>query len=114
MLPKNYRLKKRNEFDRVFKSGRKFKEDFLLLKVVKSNFQKNRFAFLVSQKVSKKATIRNKIKRRLRAMVRIRLPKIKSEFDVVLVANPGLEKKDFWELEEILDTIFQKANLFKN
>ena len=47
-------------------------------------------------------------------MVKRKLPKIKKGFDVVLVANPGLEKKDFWELEEILDVIFKKSNLFQS
>lgn len=114
MLSKNNRLKKRNDFDRVFKKGRKFKEDFLLLRVAKNNFKKSRFGFIVSQKVSKKAVLRNKIKRRLRAIVKIKIPKTKEGLDVIIIANPGLEKKDFWELEEIVDNIFKKANLFSS
>jgi len=112
VLLKNNRLKKRNDFDKAFRRGRKFKEDFLLLRVVKNNFRKSRFGFIVSQKVSKKAVSRNKIKRRLRALVNIKIPKIKEGIDVVMIANPGLEKKDFWELEEIVDNIFKKADLF--
>ncbi len=112
MLSKNNRLKKRDDFDGVFKRGRKFKEDFLLLRVVKNNFQKSRFGFIVSQKVSKKAVLRNKIKRRLRAIVEAKIPKIKEGLDIVLIADPGLEKKDFWELEEITGNIFKKAGLF--
>ena len=114
MLSKNCRLKKKGDFDRVFKKGMKFKEDFLSLRIIKNNSKKNHFGFIVSKKVSNKATLRNKIKRRLRAMVKRKLPKIKKGFDVVLVANPGLEKKDFWELEEILGAIFKKSNLFQS
>lgn len=43
----------------------------------------------------------------------MKLPKIKNGLDIVLIANPGLEKKDFWELEEIVENIFKKANLFQ-
>jgi len=114
VLTKENRLKKKSDFDKVFKRGTKFKEDFLFLRVVNNNSKKSRFGFIVSQKVSKKATLRNKMKRRLRAMVRARMPKIKKGFDVVFITNPGLEKKDFWELEDILDTIFKKSNLFQN
>ena len=112
MLNKNNRLKKRGDFDRVFKRGRKFKEDFLSLRAIKNNFQKSRFGFIVSQKVSKKAVLRNKIKRRLRTIVETKMPKIKEGLDIVLIANPGLEKKDFWELEEIIDNIFKRSGLF--
>ena len=112
MLSKNNRLKKKDDFDRAFKRGRKFKEDFLLLRVVKNNFKKSRFGFMVSQKVSKKAALRNKIKRRLRAIVKIKIPKTKEGFDIIMIASPGLEKKDFWELEEIVENIFKKADLF--
>jgi ribonuclease P protein component len=113
VLLKNYRLKKRNDFDKAFRKGWKFKEDFLSLRVAKNIFKKSRFGFIVSQKVSKKAVLRNKIKRRLRAIVNMKLPKIKNGLDIVLIANPGLEKKDFWELEEIVENIFKKANLFQ-
>lgn len=115
MLPKKNCLKKRNDFDRIFKRGLKVKEDFLSLRAIRNDSKNNsRFGFIVSQKVSKKAVLRNKIKRRLRALVVTRLSKTKKGLDVILIANPGLEKKDFWELEEILDAAFRRANLFQN
>lgn len=111
MLPKKNRLKKK-DFEKVFKTGRGLKEDFLFLKTVKNNLKESRFGFIIPQKISKKAALRNKIKRRLRELVRIKLPKIKKGVDVILVANPGLEVKDFWEIEDILNKIFKKAKLF--
>ena len=45
-------------------------------------------------------------------MVRTKLLKIRKGLDIILIANPGLERKDFWELEEILNALFKKANLF--
>lgn len=112
MLSKTNRLKKRSDFDKVFKKGVKHKEDFLSLRAVNNNLKNSRFGFLVSKKVSKKAVIRNQIKRRLRAMIRTKLLEIRKGLDIVLIASQGLEKKDFWELEEILNALFKKANLF--
>ncbi|MBZ9571746.1 ribonuclease P protein component [Patescibacteria group bacterium] len=114
MLFKESRLKKSKDFEKVFRAGRGFKEDFLFLKIIKNNLNHSRFGFMVSKKLSKKATLRNKMKRRLRELVRMKLGKIKKGVDVVLVASPGLEKKDFWEIEEILNKIFEKASLIKN
>jgi len=111
MLPRVNRLNKKTEIERVFKEGKKFKEDFLILKLAKNSLNRARFAFIVSQKVSKKATIRNKIKRRLRELAQSKLKKVKKGVDAALVALPGLETKDFWEMEETLNKLFLKAKL---
>ena len=112
MLAKKNRLKRKKDFKLILKEGKRFKEDFLILKLVKNNLEKSRFSFIISQKVSKKATTRNKIKRRLSEIVRLKLKKIKKGIDVILIACPGLEEKDFWEIEESLDKLFLRANLY--
>jgi ribonuclease P protein component len=113
MLAKTHRLKRKKDLEKVFKEGKVFKEDFLILKVLKNNLGKARFSFIVSQKISKKAILRNKIKRRLSELVRLKLKKIREDIDVIIIALSGLEKKDFWETEEILNRAFLKAKIFK-
>ena len=112
MLPQNNRLSAKKDFEKIFKKGLKFKEDFLFLRATRNGKKESRYAFIVSPKVSNKAALRNKIKRRLRGLAAANMPKIKKGLDIVLLVNPGLEKKDFWEIEEIFQKIFQKANLF--
>jgi len=114
LLPLKNRLKKKKDFERIFKSGKGIKEDFLFLKWAPNNLKISRFGFMVGKKISKMATLRNKIRRRLREQVRLRLPKIKKGIDGILVANPGLETRDFWEMEETLNKLFEKAKLYKS
>lgn len=113
MLPQINRLKKNSEIKNVFKKGRGFKEGFLFLKIIKNNLERIRFGFIISQKVSKKATIRNKIKRRLSEIVRARFKKMKPGIDALLIAVPGLETKDFWEIETMINNLFKKGGLIK-
>lgn len=114
MLPRKNRLKRKKEFERVFKEGETKKEDFLFLKWLKNNLPISRFSFVVSRKISRKATQRNKIRRRLREIVRLKIPKIKKGIDGILVALPGLEKKDFLEIKETIEKIFKKAKLYED
>jgi ribonuclease P protein component len=114
MLAKVNRLKKKKDIEKVFEKGKGFKEDFLILKIVKNDLENSRFAFVVPRKISKKATLRNKIKRRLRELVRLKIKKIKKGMDLVLLALPGLEKKDFWQMEKIINRLFAKAKLYIN
>lgn len=117
MLPKINCLKKKKDFERIFKKGKKFKEDFLVLRVAPNKLKRNRFGIVVSREVSKKATIRNKLKRRIKALLQDKIYKSRKEdegLDVVLVVSPGLEAKSFGELEKIIYEIFKKTKLFSD
>lgn len=114
MLAKRNCLKKKKDFERVFRKGQSLKEDFLILRFITNNLKRSRFGIIVSQKISKKATTRNKIKRRLKALISSSLPKIKKEIDAVLITLPGLETKDFWEIEETINKIFALAKILEN
>lgn len=111
MLSQVNRLKKKKDIERVLKKGRGIKEDFLILKIIRNDLNQIRIGFIVSQKVSKKANIRNKVKRRLREMVRAKLKEIKVGRDIILIAVPGLEKKDFITIKENLNQLFKKAKI---
>ncbi len=118
MLPKINSLKKGKDIERVFEKGKRFKEDSLILKITKNALPQTRLGFIVSKKVSKKATLRNKIKRKLREIVSKKGKKFKKGchpfatrpgMDILLIALPGLETKDFWEIDETLNKLFEKA-----
>lgn len=109
MLPKVNRLKKNKDFERVFKKGRLLKEDFLILKTIPNDLKNSRFGFIVSQKVSKKAVLRNKIKRWLRVAVLSQLKKgdkIQKPADIVIIVKPGTDIKNFQEIEQAINKIF--------
>jgi len=117
MLPRKNRLKKKKDFERIFKKGKEYKEDFLLLKTISNNLQFSRFGFIINKKVVKKATIRNKIKRRLREVVRREiLPKIKKRVDCVIIVKPGIKSENF-SFEKIKNTLYKltkKAKLLED
>lgn len=113
MLPQENRLKKKNDFDKVFKRGQGFKQDFLYLKIRKNNLKSSRFGFVVSKKFSKKAVIRNKIRRRLSELIRKKLPEIEKRIDGVIIVMPGAEN-NFQELEKTIDKLFEQAKYEEN
>lgn len=109
MLPKINRIKKKTDFDLIFKKGASFKSNPLILKVVKNGINNNRFGFIVSQKVSKKAAVRNKVRRRLSEIVQKNIVNFKRDLDIVFLALPGIEKKDYLETKELVEGLFKKA-----
>lgn len=108
MLPLKNRLKKKKDFDEVFKKGKGIEGFFLFLKIKNNDLEESRFGFIVSQKVSKKAVIRNKIKRRLRETIASKKNFIKQGLDVVVLAKKGAERKNFLETKEELVGLLKK------
>ena len=114
MLANINRLRKNKDIQKVFEKGRIFKKDLLILKILSNNLDESRFAFVISKKFSKKAVNRNKMKRKLRESVYSNLKKIQKGVDVVVIASPGLETKDFEEIKETVSNLFKKAKIINN
>lgn len=112
MLLKKYRLKKSGDIKGVLKFGRTDREGFLILKTRKNDLGASRFAFLISLKISKKATVRNKLKRRLSEFIRLSLPLIKNNIDAVLIVASDFSKKDNKEAGALINKLFTRAKLY--
>lgn len=109
MLDKINRIKKKNDFDAIFKKGKSCKDNSLLLKFIPNSYSVKRFGFITSQKVSKKAVVRNKVRRRLNEVVRADFKDIKNGVDYVFIALPGIEKESFLEVKNSVNNLFKKA-----
>jgi ribonuclease P protein component len=70
----------------------------LVCKTASNGLDAARFCFVVSKRVSNKAVIRNKLKRRLRECVAGLLESIRPGFDCVIITYPGAETKDYQDL----------------
>ena len=113
MLLQKYRLKKSGDIKGILKSVRSFREGFLILKIKNNDLNFSRFAFLISLKISKKATIRNRLKRKLREIIRLNLGRIKSGVDVILIVISDFSAKNNKEIEELVNKLFIKSSIFK-
>ncbi len=114
MLARKHRIKKKKEIENIFKKGRSFRQDFLILKIIKNDLGSCRFAFIVSKKISKKAVERNKVKRSLRAAAGPKIKFLKQGFDVLFIALPAIKEKKFKEIEEAVNELFKKAKITGN
>lgn len=108
MLPKKYRLKKEKDFENVFKKGRLLQNKFLVVRFLKTKSNFNRFGIVVSSKVSKKATERNKIKRRVWFLIKREEILLKKGFDFVIIIKKDALAADKDDFNESFKIIFDK------
>ena len=113
MFKKENRLTKQKDFDNVFNKGRSVFNKVLGLKFTNNDLDVNRFGVIVSNKISKKAVERNKIKRRIREVLKKENPILKQGYDIVIIALAEVKDKEYKDLEQILKEKFSKLALYK-
>ncbi len=114
LLPVN-RLSQDRDFKRVFKFGSPFYSRNLQLKLSKNQAGESRFGFVIGLSVSKKATVRNRLKRQVREAVRLLFKNglIKPNFDVVIRIKSGLIGADYKDIRAEVEYLLGKAGILK-
>ena len=69
------------------------------------------FGISISKKVSKRAVVRNRIRRQLQAIIRDRLPKISSGWQVVIIVRASAVECDFADFLRELDYLLKKLKV---
>lgn len=109
MLASKYRLKKKINFARVEIDGKMIQSRSFGMGVYnRKDDEASRFGFIISTKISKKAVIRNRIKRTMSDSIRKNIDKIKKGYDVVFLLKPLAVKIDKETLENETTEIITK------
>ncbi|MEK7537047.1 MAG: ribonuclease P protein component [Patescibacteria group bacterium] len=101
-LPSKYRFSNSNQIKEVFKKGKSFNSGFFKIKFIPAAPGLKKFAFIIGLKVSKKAVVRNKIKRRISEIIRLNLLKIKPGYFIIVIVKPQAANEEPRNLEEAL------------
>ena len=103
------RLIRSSQFAAVFSAGKGWANDLLVLKAVPNELDFNRFGLIVSKKVDQRAVIRNRVRRRLREVVR--LTPVSSGRDIVIIARKGAADASYNNIETALISLLNRAGL---
>ena len=110
MLPQENRLRKKTDFSNVYQNGKAFYLDSVSIKFIKSNLDFSRIGFIASNKFSKKATERNKIRRQLRDIFAKKIASFREKVDMVVFVKRK-EKMEFLDLQNNIEKVLKKAKI---
>lgn len=115
MLPQGARLRRSSAFRAVFDSGKAYPDALVVLHVQALTDRPGdcQVGFSVSKKVGG-AVVRNRVKRRLRAIVRRHLAELGLGHNLVLRARPQAALAEFDALEAAVCRVLDRARLRSN
>ncbi|MBI2451104.1 MAG: ribonuclease P protein component [Parcubacteria group bacterium] len=113
MLARRNRITEKKDFDNVFQRGRIFKSGFLILRYSPNYLPESRFGFIISTKVSKKSTLRNRLKRKMREAARaiLKSSAFSKSFDIVISLTPEAAKANFKDIQKTFELILKQNNI---
>jgi len=105
------RLRKSEDFKRVYNRGKSLATYNLVLYYYPNRTDTSRLGFSISKKIGN-AVVRNKIRRRLREIIRLK-ENLKRGYDIVIIVRKPVVKLEYLGMERDIIKLFNKADLFK-
>jgi ribonuclease P protein component len=104
------RLTQRRDFASVYRRGRQYRGDLLVLRVLKTDHSMPRFGFTASAAIGN-AVARNRLKRRLREAVRSL--EVAPGWDIVVNSRRGAAEASYEQLRGELCDLFARAGVLQ-
>ena len=110
-MEKRFRLRKSGDFQLVRREGRSWAHPLLVLYARPNALDQTRFGFVVSKRIGG-AVVRNRVRRRLREAVRLRLAMVRPGWDVLFIARSPLATADFAQIGAAMEQLLRRAGLW--
>jgi len=107
-----YRLKANADFQHLRRHGHTLHHPLLVISFLPNSLEHSRFGFVVGKRIGK-AVVRNRIKRRLREAVRLRLQRgeIAQGWDVAFIARRPIRGASFRQIDGAVGQLLRRARL---
>ena len=105
------RLSNKGEFAAVYNEGRSWANELVALRALPNSLGVSRCGFAVGKRLGG-AVVRNRVRRRLREIVR-QAP-VKDGWDMVLIARQGAVTADYVDLRQAAEELLSRAQLLSS
>jgi len=111
-MKKAYRLRKKEDFNRVYQKGKSLANRQLVLFFLPNGLAHFRLGISVNKKLGR-AVKRNRLKRLVREAVRTLKEEIQPGYDLVFIVRLGAREADFQQMLSSVTHLLKKGGLIK-
>ena len=114
MLKKTHRLRKSKDYKRLVQNSRSCHFGALSVRVMPNQKDITRVGVVAGIAISKKAVVRNRVRRQLQEIVRLFLKEreLKKGFDIMVRPDARAIGRSYNELRNMLGNIFEKIGVY--
>lgn len=112
-MEKKFRLRKNEDFKKVYSRGKKYWNRNLILYKMENRLDSSRIGFSVNKKFGNSVE-RNRAKRRMREICRINFHKIKDGYDIIILPKNNVKDIGHKELYSAIFHIWKISKLLKD
>lgn len=109
-MKRRFRVQRNDRFQEIRSKGKSLSSDLLVLCALPNGLPYSRFGFSVSSRIGG-AVERNRIKRRLREIMRLRAAEIKPGWDIVVIARRPIRSARYGTLDATCARLLGRAHL---
>lgn len=109
---RQYRLTRNSDFQRVRREGKSSGSPWLKVYASPNSLSFTRYGFSISKRVGK-AVVRNRVRRRLREIMRLYRNSLAAGWDVVVVARQQAAAASFQQLQAALGRVLARLGVLK-
>ena len=113
-MKKNNIVKESKDFEKTIKKGKFYKNNLYIIYVIDNDYNNYRFGISVGKKISNKAVIRNKLKRRLKNIIDKYQNLYQNHKDYIIIMKRSCLDKSYQELESSFLEIIKKITVKEN
>lgn len=108
---KDHKIRKNEEFRTIYRRGKSFSNQFLVLYVHKNGKNINRVGIAVSKKVGN-SVVRSRVKRLINESYRLNDSNLISGYDLIFIARVAAKGRNYAKIESSVLNLFNKAGLY--
>jgi len=111
-VQRELRLNEAQVFQQLRDEGRKGQHSLLFFSYLPNDLEHNRYGFIVTKRLGQ-AVVRNRVRRRLREVVRLLHPYILQGYDMVFIPRPFSRTAETHQLRLAVISVLRQARLWE-
>lgn len=111
-MRREWRLRRKEDFQRLRQQGQAFRHQWMVMSLAPNEIGHNRYGFVVTKQLGNAVT-RNRVRRRLREIVRVLHPHLKPGFDIAFIARADIVEQPFSVVQRTVIDMTRRAKLLQ-